>query len=64
MKAWKSSPLIWAGSKYRTLGLRDSSDLTFREIGGKFAIDKDTTRWLYYHRHTAIDAIAREFLPR
>ncbi|EAW1194108.1 AsnC family protein, partial [Salmonella enterica subsp. enterica] len=44
--------------------LRDGSDLTFKEIGGKFAIDKDTTRWLYHHRHTAIDAIAREYLPR
>lgn len=44
--------------------LRDRSDLTFKEIGGKFAINKDTTRWLYNHRLTTIDAIAREYLPR
>ncbi|EJV3811599.1 SANT/Myb domain-containing protein [Salmonella enterica] len=45
-------------------GLRDRFNLTFTEIGEKFAIDKDTTRWLYHRRHTAIDAIAREYLPR
>ncbi|EEI9680862.1 AsnC family protein [Salmonella enterica] len=44
--------------------LRDRYNLTFREIGEKFDISKGVIRWLYHHRHTAIDAIAREYLPR
>lgn len=44
--------------------LRDEFSLTFREIGEKFYISKDMAGWLYRHRHTAIDAIAREYLPR
>ncbi|ECH9429809.1 AsnC family protein [Salmonella enterica subsp. enterica] len=44
--------------------LRDRFNLTFREIGKKFGLSKDITVWLYHHRHTAIDAIAREYLPR
>ncbi|ENF1717252.1 SANT/Myb domain-containing protein [Salmonella enterica] len=43
--------------------LRDSSDLTFKEIGGKFGLSKDMTVWLYHHRLTADYAIARELLP-
>ncbi|EIE7939077.1 AsnC family protein [Salmonella enterica] len=44
--------------------LRDESSLTFREIGEKFYISKDMAGWLYRHRHTADEAIAREYLPR
>ncbi|EAW1261743.1 AsnC family protein [Salmonella enterica] len=44
--------------------LRDQSSLTFGEIGERFGISKDMAIWLYHHRHTAIDAIAREYLPR
>ncbi|EAP2381576.1 AsnC family protein [Salmonella enterica] len=44
--------------------LRDSSCLTLKEIGGKFDLSKDVTIWLYHRRHTAADAIAREYLPR
>ncbi|EDJ1488164.1 AsnC family protein [Salmonella enterica] len=44
--------------------LRDRYGLTFPEIGEKFDFSKDTTKRLYYCRHTAIDAIAREYLPR
>ncbi|EAY1186683.1 AsnC family protein [Salmonella enterica] len=44
--------------------LRDRFNLTFREIGEKFGLGADMTVWLYHHRHTAIDAIAREYLPR
>ncbi|EAM4262973.1 AsnC family protein [Salmonella enterica] len=44
--------------------LRDRYSLTFPEIGEKFDLSKDTTKRLYYCRHTAIDAIARECLPR
>ncbi|EBC1350147.1 AsnC family protein [Salmonella enterica] len=44
--------------------LRDRYSLTFKEIGGKFGLSKDITIWLYHHRLTAIDAIAREHLPR
>ncbi|EEE2367513.1 AsnC family protein [Salmonella enterica subsp. diarizonae] len=44
--------------------LRDRFNLTFREIGEKFGICAGMTVWLYHHRHTAIDAIAREYLPR
>ncbi|EAN4463835.1 SANT/Myb domain-containing protein [Salmonella enterica] len=44
--------------------LRDRYGLPFPEIGEKFDFSKDTTKRLYYHRHTAIDAIAREYLPR
>ncbi|ENY5857457.1 SANT/Myb-like DNA-binding domain-containing protein [Salmonella enterica subsp. enterica serovar Bareilly] len=45
-------------------GLRDGSDLTFKEIGGKFDLSKNMTAWLYHHRLTAADAIVREYLPR
>lgn len=44
--------------------LRDSSNLTFKEIGRRFDISKDMAVWLYHHRLTAADAIAREYLPR
>ncbi|EHL5405193.1 AsnC family protein [Salmonella enterica] len=44
--------------------LRDRFNLTFCEIGEKFGICESMTSWLYHHRHTAIDAIAREHLPR
>ncbi|EJJ3924141.1 AsnC family protein [Salmonella enterica] len=44
--------------------LRDRYSLPFHEIGGKFGISKNTIAWLYYRRHTAADAIAREYLPR
>ncbi|EAW2469899.1 AsnC family protein [Salmonella enterica] len=44
--------------------LYDSSDLSFKKIGRKFDISESMTAWLYHHRHTAIDAIAREYLPR
>ncbi|HIF3098364.1 TPA: AsnC family protein [Salmonella enterica] len=44
--------------------LRDESSLTFDEIGEKFGVSESTAAWLYHHRHTAIDAIAREYLPR
>ncbi|EIO3283155.1 TPA: Myb-like DNA-binding domain-containing protein [Salmonella enterica subsp. enterica serovar Muenchen] len=44
--------------------LRDQYGLTFKEIGEKFYISKDIAGWLYRHRHTADEAIAREFLPR
>ncbi|ENX2733353.1 SANT/Myb-like DNA-binding domain-containing protein [Salmonella enterica] len=43
--------------------LRDRFNLTFREIGEKFGISKQMTRWLYRHRLTADYAIARELLP-
>ncbi|HFW4797591.1 TPA: SANT/Myb-like DNA-binding domain-containing protein [Salmonella enterica subsp. diarizonae serovar 60-67:z35:-] len=43
--------------------LRDQYSLTFSEIGRKFGISKELTRWLYHHRLTAADAIARELLP-
>ncbi|HDN7458587.1 TPA: SANT/Myb domain-containing protein [Salmonella enterica subsp. enterica serovar Eastbourne] len=44
--------------------LRDKSDLTFEEIGGKFDISENVAHWLYNGRMTADDAIAREYLPR
>ncbi|EBV4819678.1 AsnC family protein [Salmonella enterica subsp. enterica serovar Newport] len=44
--------------------LRDEYNLTFREIGEKFDISADYCQHIYYRRHTAIDAIAREYLPR
>ncbi len=44
--------------------LRDNYNLTFREIGEKFNISRDTCRYLYRYRQTAADAIARECLPR
>ncbi|HGB5892424.1 TPA: AsnC family protein [Salmonella enterica subsp. enterica serovar Kottbus] len=44
--------------------LRDQYSLTFSEIGRKFGTSKELTRWLYHHRLTAADAIAREYLPR
>ncbi|EBR2769271.1 hypothetical protein B5V48_26445 [Salmonella enterica] len=44
--------------------LRDNYNLTFREIGEKFNISRDTCRYLYRYRQTAADAIAREYLPR
>ncbi|MGG5961867.1 AsnC family protein [Salmonella enterica] len=44
--------------------LRDRYNLTFREIGEKFDINKHIVGWIYHHRHTSIDAIAREYLPR
>ncbi|EMD4459927.1 AsnC family protein [Salmonella enterica] len=43
--------------------LRDEG-LTFRCIAKKFEIPHTTARSLYYDRKTAIDAIAREYLPR
>ncbi|EAA2733727.1 AsnC family protein [Salmonella enterica subsp. enterica] len=43
--------------------LRDSSELTFKEIGGKFGLSKDMAVWLYHHRLTADYAIVRELLP-
>ncbi|EJB8843248.1 AsnC family protein, partial [Salmonella enterica] len=33
--------------------LRDRYGLAFPEIGEKFDLSKDTTKRLYYHRHTA-----------
>ncbi|EJR1734192.1 AsnC family protein [Salmonella enterica] len=44
--------------------LRDKHNLTFKEIGEKFDISDDYCQHIYHHRHTAIDAIAREYLPR
>ncbi|HFW3087550.1 TPA: SANT/Myb-like DNA-binding domain-containing protein [Salmonella enterica subsp. enterica serovar Reading] len=44
--------------------LRDKSSLTFEEIGEKFDISENTAGYLYHRRHTADDAIAREYLPR
>lgn len=44
--------------------LRDEYNLTFREIGEKFDISADYCQHIYCRRHTAIDAIAREYLPR
>ncbi|EDX0905002.1 AsnC family protein [Salmonella enterica subsp. enterica] len=44
--------------------LRDEYNLTFREIGEKFDISADHCQHIYHRRHTAIDAIAREYLPR
>ncbi|HFW3090560.1 TPA: SANT/Myb-like DNA-binding domain-containing protein [Salmonella enterica subsp. enterica serovar Reading] len=44
--------------------LRDRYNLTFREIGEKFDINKHMVGWIYHHRHTVVDAIAREYLPR
>lgn len=44
--------------------LYDSSDLSFKEVGEKFDPSENMTIWLYHHRHTAIDTIAREYLPR
>ncbi|EEP9437595.1 AsnC family protein [Salmonella enterica subsp. enterica serovar Reading] len=43
--------------------LRDDSDLTFREIGGRFGVSGSMASWLYHHRLTADYAIARELLP-
>ncbi|HFG4884564.1 TPA: SANT/Myb-like DNA-binding domain-containing protein [Salmonella enterica subsp. enterica serovar Anatum] len=43
--------------------LRDQSNLTFKEIGGKFCISRDAASQLYHYRLTAADAIARELLP-
>ncbi|EJM4266692.1 AsnC family protein [Salmonella enterica] len=44
--------------------LRDEYNPTFREIGEKFDISADHCQHIYHRRHTAIDAIARECLPR
>ncbi|EIX3768467.1 hypothetical protein MKB02_000112 [Salmonella enterica] len=44
--------------------LRDEYNLTFREIAEKFDMQPSICRHLYVYRHTAIDAIAREYLPR
>ncbi|EEM6323593.1 AsnC family protein [Salmonella enterica] len=44
--------------------LRDEYNLTFSEIGEKFDIQARVCRHLYTYRLTAIDAIAREYLPR
>nr|EDU9551453.1 AsnC family protein [Salmonella enterica subsp. enterica] len=44
--------------------LYDNYDLSFKEVGRRFDLSKNMTAWLYHHRHTAIDAIAREYLPR
>ncbi|EOF6096803.1 AsnC family protein [Salmonella enterica] len=43
--------------------LRDDG-LTFPCIAKKFGIPRTTARSLYYNRMTAIDAIAREYMPR
>ncbi|EJE9857994.1 hypothetical protein M5849_004206 [Salmonella enterica] len=47
-----------------TRQLRDEYNLKFREIGEKFDISAYYCQRLYHRRHTAIDAIAREYLPR
>ncbi|EAY8716924.1 AsnC family protein [Salmonella enterica] len=44
--------------------LRNEYNLTFREIGEKFDLSPDTCWQLCHRRHTAIDAIAREYMPR
>ncbi|EEG5394310.1 AsnC family protein [Salmonella enterica subsp. enterica] len=44
--------------------LRDEHNLTFRKIGEKFDIHPLTCWKLYTNHLTAIDAIAREYLPR
>lgn len=44
--------------------LRDEYNLTFREIGEKFDMSTRSCQALYARRLTAIDAIAREYLPR
>ncbi|HCM4642890.1 TPA: AsnC family protein [Salmonella enterica subsp. enterica serovar Panama] len=44
--------------------LRDEYNLTFRELGEKFDIHPAVCWQLYAYRKTAIDAIAREYLPR
>ncbi|HAF2130365.1 TPA: AsnC family protein [Salmonella enterica] len=38
--------------------------ITFREIGKKFDMSKNTVEKLYRRRYTADEAIAREYLPR
>lgn len=44
--------------------LHDEHNLAFKEIGKKFDISDRYCRSLYTDRMTAIDAIAREYLPR
>ncbi|ECK1871880.1 AsnC family protein [Salmonella enterica] len=44
--------------------LRDEYNLTFRELGEKFDMNPGTCWKLYAYRKTAIDTIAREYLPR
>ncbi|EDJ6478097.1 AsnC family protein [Salmonella enterica subsp. diarizonae] len=44
--------------------LYDNSNLSFKGVGRKFGLSKNMIVWIYHHRHTAIDAIAREYLPR
>ncbi|EDB0139353.1 AsnC family protein [Salmonella enterica] len=43
--------------------LRDDG-MIFSEIAGKLEMPKSTAQWIYHKRFTAIDAIAREYLPR
>ncbi|EAN5460101.1 AsnC family protein, partial [Salmonella enterica] len=43
--------------------LRDDG-LKFTVIAGKFEISESAAKALYHRRQTAIDTIAREYLPR
>ncbi|EHU8502184.1 AsnC family protein [Salmonella enterica] len=43
--------------------LRDDG-MIFSKIAGKFEMPKSTAQWIYHKRLTAIDTIAREYLPR